>query len=85
MHPVSDRIFVKLQQNQNIHQTPLILLDDKLNKSKANIGTVEAVGDLVKSVKVGDQIMFHPFDELETPLPDLVVIREKSLLGLVSN
>jgi hypothetical protein len=36
----------------------------------------------VKSVKVGDKVLFHVWDELPTYDPDVVVVRENSLLGV---
>ena len=65
-------------------ETGIILPPTALNKQKANVGQVVAVGEKVTSVTVGDEVMFHPFDELETPDPSLVVIREKSLLAILT-
>lgn len=78
--PVSDRIFIHLEDEKT--SSPLIKLKSAFCPSKANQGLVVAVGDEVQSVHVGDRVMFHPFDELETPTPNLIVIREKSLLGI---
>ena len=43
---------------------------------------VESIGEDVKSVKVGDKVLFHIWDELPTYDPDVVVVRENSLLGV---
>lgn len=79
---LSDRIFVKLEQVEN-DSSPLILPETALNPSTANEGIVLSVGEHVHTVKEGDRVIFHPFDELATPDPDIVVIREKSLLGIL--
>ncbi|MBQ8661891.1 MAG: co-chaperone GroES [Alphaproteobacteria bacterium] len=45
-------------------------------------GRVEAVGPLVASVKPGEKVLFHVFDELPGYDKDVVVVRESSLLGV---
>ena len=82
MKPLTDRIFIRLENKYE--KTPLIFKPFSLDKQRANIGVVEEVGQLVTSVKKGDKVMFHPFDELETPDEDIVVIREKSLLAILN-
>ena len=84
MKPIFDRIFIKLKQEKSTPETGIILPPTALNMQKANVGQVVAVGEKVTSVTVGDEVMFHPFDELETPDPSLVVIREKSLLAILT-
>lgn len=71
----------------------LIIKPDKLkhgriifNDIKNNIvnkGVVQSIGEDVTWAKVGDKVLFHCFDELPLPQDDLVVIREKSLLGKI--
>lgn len=80
MKPVGDKIFIRLAEEKS----PLILTVPALKKNKANQGVVLAVGELVHAVKKGDIVMFHPFDELETPKEGIVVIREKSLLAILN-
>ncbi len=77
---LSDRIFVRLCPFEAEKKT-LILPETALPTDTANTGEVISVGELVTSVQIGDKIIFHPFDELATPDPAIVVIREKSLLG----
>lgn len=72
---VSDRLFVRLEESST---------DSKLILTKPvsrTVGTVISVGPLVKAAKVGDKVLFHVFDELPTFDPNVVVIRENSLLG----
>ena len=78
--PVSDRIFIRLEPDNDITSGGIILVDD-YHKTR-NIGQVEAVGPLVTSVKEGDKVLFHIFDELPTPDPNIVVARENSILGV---
>lgn len=47
------------------------------------VGVVESVGGQVKGIKPGDRVLFHVFDELETPVKDVVAVRENSILGVL--
>lgn len=75
---IKDRVFIRVEKPKSA--AGLILEDDVQNPP--NTGTVESVGELVKSVKVGDKVAFHTFDELETPIEGVVAVREYSLLGV---
>lgn len=75
-----DRVFIRLEP---LKVNGIVLPEDIRNPR--NVGIVESVGELVKSVKVGDKVVFHVFDELETPDPDVVVVREFSLLGIIDD
>ena len=81
IQPLFDRIFIRLKKENT---SSLILPEEGLNMYTANQGIVVAVGEKVNSVQAGDEVIFHPFDELPTFDPDLVVIREKSLLGKIN-
>ncbi len=72
---VSDRLFIRLDAPK---KGSFITLNTSSNRT---IGTVESVGPLVRSAKVGDRVLFHVFDELPTYDENVVVIRENSLLG----
>ena len=77
---ITDRVLVRLEppkeESKIIFDTPL---------ASRVTGVVESVGEKVSSVKIGDKILFHVFDELPTLDKDLVVLREKSILGVFSN
>lgn len=77
---IMDRVFIRLEP---VKADGIIIPDDV--KNPRNIGIVESVGEDVKSVKVGDKVVFHCFDELPTPDRDLVVVREFSLLGIIDD
>ena len=76
---IKDRIIVRLNESEE-----RILLLPYLPKVK-NIGRVEQIGAEVDSVKVGDKVVFHPYDEIPLPEKNLVIIREKSLLAILTD
>lgn len=80
INAVSDRIFIRLEPDNTTTSGGIILVDDYHHTR--NIGVVESIGSLVTSVKVGDKVLFHHFDDLPTPEEDLVVVRENSILGV---
>jgi co-chaperonin GroES (HSP10) len=71
---IMDRIFVKPDEAEQ----KAIIIEEK---SKTKTGVVQSVGDEVKSVKVGDHIIFYEWD-LEA-LDGLTAIREKWVLGVL--
>lgn len=75
---IMDRVFVKLEEPEKVGG--IILTEDVTNPR--TIGRVVSVGERVKSVKLGDKVLFHVFDELPTPDKDIVVVREYSILGV---
>lgn len=83
INAVSDRVFIRLEPEATATSGGIILVDDYHHTR--NIGEVESVGSLVTSVKKGDKVLFHRFDELPTHDADLVVVRENSILGVYEN
>jgi co-chaperonin GroES (HSP10) len=77
---IMDRVFIRLEQLAT-SKGGIILPETSINER--NIGIVESVGEDVTSVKVGDKVLFHVFDDLPTYDPDVVVVRENSLLGVI--
>ena len=77
---VADRIIVKLDAAT---QSSLIIADSAVDVR--NCGVVQSVGDKVRTIKKGNHIVFHLFDELPLPEDGLVVIREKSVLGIYTD
>ncbi|MBQ0114200.1 MAG: hypothetical protein KBT03_13805 [Bacteroidales bacterium] len=77
---IMDRVFVRLEPLAT-SKGGIILPETAINER--NIGVVESIGSDVKSVKVGDKVLFHTFDDLPTYDPDVVVVRESSLLGVI--
>ncbi len=80
MKAVMDRVFLKFDQKENVKGS--ILLPKSVTDVQ-NIGVVVAIGPEVHSVKVGDRILFHPFDDLPTLEKGMGVIREKSILAIL--
>lgn len=74
-----DRVFIRLEKEETTKGG--IILADTIENTR-DIGIVESIGSDVTSVKVGDKVLFHAFDELPTYDPDVVVVRENSLLGV---
>ncbi len=77
---IADRIFVRLEPQEKTSH----LIIDSLQNPRV-IGRVESVGERVNSVKPGDKILFHLFDELPSHQKDVVVLRENSILGVFEN
>ena len=79
---IMDRVFIRLEA-QTAKQGGILLPDSA--QTVRNVGIVESVGEKVQSVKVGDKVLFHYFDELPSLDPDVVVVREHSLLGVIDD
>lgn len=77
---ILDRVFIRLEKKDKVTEGSILLTDNA--EAERTIGIVESVGADVRSVKVGDKVLFHIFDELPTYDPDVVVVRESSLLGI---
>lgn len=77
---ISDRVFIQLEPENTTSSGGIILVDDYHHTR--NVGVIKSIGKEVTSVKVGDKVLFHNFDELSTPDSDLVVVRESSILGV---
>lgn len=74
MQAIMDRVFIRPDEKKK----GVIIIDDA---EEAKSGVVVSVGDKVKSVKVGDHVIYFKWDDL--PLSDgMVALREKSLLGI---
>ncbi len=81
--PIKDRIFIRLEPDKEKTEGGIIIVDD-YHKNR-NIGTIEEIGPDVRSVLKGEKVLFHPFDELPTYDPEIVVVRENSILGVFEN
>ena len=80
---VLDRVFFRLDAKEKTTSGGIILTDS--HEGEQTIGIVEAIGPDVSSVKVGDRVLFHVFDELPSYDPEVVVVRESSLLGVFTD
>lgn len=80
---IGDRVFIRLDADDKEKAAGIIWVSDY--PQERTFGTVESVGEKVKSVKAGDRVFFHIFDDLEGPEEDVVVVRENSILGVMSD
>mgnify|MGYP000428150065 FL=1 len=81
---VLDRVFIRLDKQEKRTEGGIILTDG--HDTERTVGTVEEIGPDVKAdIKPGDRVLFHIFDELPTYDPDVVVVRESSLLGILTD
>lgn len=81
LQAITDRVIIRLDKAEKTTAGGVVLTD--WEDKAPNTGKVESVGELVKSVKVGDRVIFHQFDEIPILEPDLAVVRERSLLGII--
>lgn len=77
---ITDRVFIRLDQKPAATSGGIFLTDGY--EPERTIGTVESIGPDVTGVKVGERVLFHVFDELPSYDPDVVVVRQNSLLGV---
>lgn len=80
---VTDRVFIRLPEESETTEGGIIIRHEEVNER--TVGEVISVGDKVKSVKVGDKVLFHIFDDLPSPDKNIVVVRENSILGVFEN
>lgn len=80
LRALGDRVFVRLEPEKNQSENGIILPEASVNER--NCGEVVSIGSDVGLVKSGDRVLFHIFDELPSPDPDIVVVRENSILGI---
>lgn len=80
---IGDRVFIRLDADDKETAAGIILVSDY--PQERTFGTVESVGEKVKSVKAGDRVFFHIFDDLEGPEENVVVVRENSILGVMND
>lgn len=80
---IGDRVFIRLEAKENKTTGGLYL--PEISETDRTIGIVESAGEKVTVVKAGDRVLFHIFDELPSNDPDVVVVRENSLLGIIED
>ncbi len=77
---IMDRVFIRLDKKEEKTKGGIILADTV--EDSRTTGVVESVGEDVSCVKPGDRVLFHVFDELPSYDPEVVVVRQSSLLGV---
>jgi co-chaperonin GroES (HSP10) len=74
---IMDRVFIEPDKKE---QGAIIMAEDE--KPTTKTGIVKSVGERVKSVKVGDHVVFYDWQTLPA-MDGLVAATEKYLLGVI--
>jgi chaperonin GroES len=82
--PLKDRVFVSYTEEMQKTAGGLYIPDSA--KEKPQSGKVEAVGDDVKSLKVGDKILFDKYSgsKINIDNNEYLIIKEEDVLGILS-
>jgi len=82
--PLKDRVFVSYTEELEKTAGGLYIPDSA--KEKPQSGKVEAVGDEVKSLKVGDKILFDRYSgsKISIDNTEYLIIKEEDVLGILS-
>ena len=82
--PLKDRVFVSYTEELEKTAGGLYIPDSA--KEKPQSGKVEVVGDDVKSLKVGDKILFDRYSGSKISIDNVeyLIIKEEDVLGILS-
>jgi chaperonin GroES len=82
--PLKDRVFASYTEEMSKTAGGLYIPDSA--KEKPQSGKVEAVGDDVKSLKVGDKILFDRYSgsKINIDNTEYLIIKEEDVLGILS-
>jgi chaperonin GroES len=82
--PLKDRVFVSYTEEMEKTAGGLYIPDSA--KEKPQSGKVEAVGDDVKSLKVGDKILFDRYSGSKISIDNVeyLIIKEEDVLGILA-
>lgn len=82
--PLKDRVFVSYTEELEKTAGGLYIPDSA--KEKPQSGKVEAVGDEVKSLKLGEKILFDRYSGSKISIDnvDYLIIKEEDVLGILS-
>jgi len=82
--PLKDRVFVSYTEELEKTAGGLYIPDSA--KEKPQSGKVEAVGDDVKSLKVGDKILFDRYSGSKINIDNVeyLIIKEEDVLGILT-
>ena len=83
--PLKDRVFVSY--TEELERTAGGIHIPDAAKEKPQRGKIEAIGDEVKQVKVGDQILFDKFAGSKIRIEDqeYLILKEQDILGTFSS
>lgn len=82
--PLKDRVFASYTEEMEKTAGGLYIPDSA--KEKPQSGKVEAVGDDVKSLKVGDKILFDRYSgsKISIDNTEYLIIKEEDVLGILA-
>ena len=82
LRPLADRVIVKQSEAEEKTKTGILLPDAA--KEKPQRGKIEAVGADVKSVKIGDIVLFDKYSgsKINVEGTDYLIIKEEDILGI---
>ena len=82
--PLKDRVFVSYTEELEKTAGGLYIPDSA--KEKPQSGKVEVVGDDVKSLKIGDKILFDRYSgsKISIDNTEYLIIKEEDVLGILS-
>lgn len=82
--PLKERVFVSY--TEELEKTAGGLYIPDTAKEKPQSGKVEAIGEEVKSLKVGDKILFDKYSGSKIKLDnvDYLIVKEEDVLGVLS-
>jgi len=82
--PLKDLVFVSYTEELEKTAGGLYIPDSA--KEKPQSGKVEAVGDDVKSLKIGDKILFDRYSgsKISIDNTEYLIIKEEDVLGILS-
>jgi len=82
--PLKERVFVSYTEELEKTAGGLYIPDSA--KEKPQSGKVEAIGEEVKSLKVGDKILFDKYSGAKVKLDnvDYLIVKEEDVLGVLN-
>jgi len=80
--PLKDRVFVSY--SEEMEKTPGGIYIPEAAKEKPQKGIIEAVGGEVKSLKVGDLVLFDKYSgsKINMDGTDYLIVKEEDILGI---
>jgi chaperonin GroES len=82
--PLKDRVFVSYTEELSKTAGGLFIPDSA--KEKPQSGKVEAVGEEVKQLKVGDKVLFDRYSgsKINIDNTEYLIVKEEDVLGILS-
>lgn len=79
--PLGDRVFITY--TEELERTAGGIYVPETAKEKPQRGTIQAIGDQVEKVKVGDQVLFDKYSGTKLRIEDeeCLILKEEDILG----